>query len=172
MSEPREYQEFTPAQTPPHYYALFLKDLGIKYEILCTQPIPRGGGDFRAEALRPIRKLDQGATFRPPRCAWARPSGRLAMTVAWCTLGVGITRFVVRKHGNLFVDHGGFTPCEDTIARCFYCSFQPFSSSADVHPLRLSRVVLRATGRIGPVRPPGLAGRCQSKATQSPLPKT
>jgi catechol 2,3-dioxygenase-like lactoylglutathione lyase family enzyme len=40
VSEPKEYQEFTPAQTPPHYYALFFKDMeGIKYEILCTKPI-------------------------------------------------------------------------------------------------------------------------------------
>jgi len=40
VSEPKEYREYTPAQTPAHYYALFLKDLeGIKYEIVCTKPI-------------------------------------------------------------------------------------------------------------------------------------
>jgi catechol 2,3-dioxygenase-like lactoylglutathione lyase family enzyme len=38
VSEPKEYRELTPAQTPAHYYALFFKDLeGIKYEILCTK---------------------------------------------------------------------------------------------------------------------------------------
>jgi len=36
---PKEYREYTPAQTPAHYYALFFKDLeGIKYEIVCTKP--------------------------------------------------------------------------------------------------------------------------------------
>src|SRR5262245_5366667 len=81
-----------------------------------------------------------------------------------------IAQFVVCKHGDLFLDHGDLTACENIISRFSHCSLRPLSCSADVPSLRLSKQVLRLSkGDAGLMQPPGQTKRCQAKTPLSPL---
>src|ERR1044071_7635427 len=80
-----------------------------------------------------------------------------------------IARFVVAcKHGDLFLDQGELTACENIISRFSHCSLRPLSCSADVPSLRLSKQVLRPSkGDAGLTQPPGQKRRCQPQAPLS-----
>src|SRR5437870_11378505 len=81
-----------------------------------------------------------------------------------------IARFVACKHGDLFLDQGELTACENIVSRFSHCSLRPLSCSADVPSLRLSKQVLRPSkGDAGLIRPPGQTKRCQPQAPLSPL---
>src|SRR5204862_7153002 len=83
-----------------------------------------------------------------------------------------IARFVVCKHGDLFLDHGDLTACESIISRFSHYSLRALSCSADVPCLRLSNQVLRPSkGDAGLIQPPGQTKRCQPQAPLSPLTK-
>src|SRR4030095_16714432 len=80
-----------------------------------------------------------------------------------------IARFVVCKHGDLFLDHGDLTACENIISRFSHYSLRPLSCSADVPSLRLSKQVLRPLkGDGGLIQPPGQTKKCRPQALLSP----
>src|SRR6476660_1727308 len=83
-----------------------------------------------------------------------------------------IARFVVAKRGDLLLDHGDLTACENIISRFSHCSLRRLSCSADVPSLRLSKQVLRPSkGGAGLMQPPGQTKGCQPKAPLSPSTK-
>src|SRR5215510_12555647 len=80
-----------------------------------------------------------------------------------------IARFVVCEHGDLFLDHGDLTACENIISRFSHCSLRPVSCLADESCLRFSNQVLwLSKGDAGLIQPPGQTRRCQPKAPSSP----
>src|ERR1041384_1386494 len=80
-----------------------------------------------------------------------------------------LARFVVCKHGDVFLDHGDLTACENIISCFSHCSLQALSCSADVPCLRLSNQVLRPSkGDGGLIQPPGQTKRRQPQAPLSP----
>src|SRR5215467_6601707 len=80
-----------------------------------------------------------------------------------------IAQFVVCKHGDLVLDHGDLTACENIISRFSHCSLRPVSCSADMLSLRLSKPVLwPSKGDGGLIQPPGQTKRRQPQAPLSP----
>src|SRR5215831_5111669 len=93
-------------------------------------------------------------------------SFRPCMIYGWSST---IAQFVVCKHGDLFLDHGDFTACENIISRFSHCSLRPVSCSADAPCLRLSKQILRPSKEdAGLMRPPGQTKRSQAKTPLSP----